>query len=204
MKAALLLFLLSAPVVCAGSTFLSGDQPSQVEESFDPAGDWTFDYETAVLVRASDNTFQNYTVVPQIISLRTPAHVRIDLGDFGELTMRSRLSLLVEPILKGPENLYLGWSGSPSIEYWAPSKKWNLYTSVGGGFGWIDSQDVPGGQGQDFTFNWFAAAGFRYYVRPAFSVNLGVMFQHWSNRGQTDPNPGLDALGPSIGVSWSF
>jgi hypothetical protein len=44
----------------------------------------------------------------------------------------------------------------------------------------------------------------RYYPKPDFSVNAGVFFQHLSNGGATDPNPGLNAVGPAIGLSWSF
>ncbi len=180
--------------------------PPPVEEK--PAGDVfdriSFDYETGVLVRASDHTFLNYTIVPQIFTVRTPAHLAIDLGKAGTLTLRSRFSLLVEPIVKGPEDIYLGISGSPSIEWWSPSRQWAVYGSVGGGVGWINSQDVLGGQGQDFTLNWFATVGVRFYFAPDCAVSVGAMFQHWSNGGMSDPNYGLDQLGPMVGFSWAF
>ncbi|MDB6069231.1 MAG: hypothetical protein JWL81_402 [Verrucomicrobiales bacterium] len=170
----------------------------------DPASQWAFDVEGGALWRVSDNTFLDYTVVPVIFSLRTPAHIRMDLGG-GELTVRARFSLLTEAVAQGPESAYLGFSASPSVEYWLRKGGPDcLYASVGGGFGYINSQDTPGGQGQDFTLNWFATAGLRHYVSSAFSVNAGVMFQHWSNGGATDPNPGLDALGPMIGGTWHF
>ena len=35
-------------------------------------------------------------------------------------------------------------------------------------------------------------------------VGAGVMFQHMSNGGQTNPNPGIDALGFTFGGSWAF
>lgn len=166
--------------------------------------DWAADFETGALWRVSGNTSQNYTVLPQMFSLRTPAHIRLDLGE-GELTVRGRFTLLAEAIAEGPESAYLGFSGSPSVEYW-PTKygRTCFYASAGGGVGWIDSTDIPGGQGQDFTLNWFATVGLRYYFSHQFSLNAGVMFQHWSNGGATDPNPGLDALGPVIGATWHF
>lgn len=170
----------------------------------DPAGVWTFDVEAGALWRASNNTFLDYTVIPVMFSLRSPAVIRLDAGE-GEITLRHRFTLLTEAVAEGPESAYLGFSASPSIEYWL--RKGGpvcFYAGAGGGFGWIDSTDVPGGQGQDFTLNWFAAAGLRYYFTPTFSMNAGAMFQHWSNGGATDPNPGLDALGPVIGASWSF
>ena len=174
-----------------------------LEPARDPASLWSLDVESGSLWRVSGNTFVDYVVLPQIISLRTPAHFRLGLGE-GELTIRSRLSLLLEAIPVGPETGYFGFSASPSIEYWFPGHATAIYASIGGGFGYIDSTDVPGGQGQDFTLNWFASAGVRHYLGPDFSLNAGVMFQHWSNGGATDPNPGLDALGPVLGVSWTF
>lgn len=164
---------------------------------------WSFDAETAAVWRISKNTDINYCVLPQIFSLRSPAFLRTTL--FGnDLTLRNRFSLLIEPIAKGPESLYLGFSASPSIEYWFLPNQACFYTSVGGGAGFIDSTNVPGGQGRDLTLNWFATMGVRYYVTPDFAINAGAFFQHLSNGGATDPNPGLDALGPILGVSWGF
>lgn len=174
--------------------------PSAAPESADL---WSVDFQTGVLWRVSDNTSADYVVLPQIISLRTPQHIRIELGDC-ELTVRSRFSLLIEPIIEGPESIYLGFSFSPSIELWNAARTTCLYLGAGGGAGTIDSTGEPGGQGQDFTLNWFAEAGVRWYLRPDLAVHAGAFFQHWSNGGRTDPNPGLDALGPVIGVSWQF
>lgn len=196
--------LLLVPCASALAGTSAGKSSGLISPAPDPAGEWALDFETGALWRASNNTFLNYTVLPQMISLRTPAHIRLDLGE-GELTVRARFTLLAEAIAEGPETAYLGFSASPSLEYWFSKGGPNcLYASVGGGVGWIDSQDVPGGQGQDFTLNWFAAAGFRHYFSPTFSMNAGLMFQHWSNGGATDPNPGLDALGPVLGATWHF
>jgi lipid A 3-O-deacylase len=35
-------------------------------------------------------------------------------------------------------------------------------------------------------------------------MRVGVMFQHISNGGATDPNPGINALGFTVGLSWGF
>jgi hypothetical protein len=35
-------------------------------------------------------------------------------------------------------------------------------------------------------------------------LRAGVLFQHLSNGGRTDPNPGLNAVGPEVGLSFSF
>jgi hypothetical protein len=167
------------------------------------ADKWAFDFETGAMWRVSGNTWIDYLVLPQVISLRSPEHLRFDLLG-RDLTVRARASLLIEPIATGPESLYVGFSASPSIEWWLAPDQACWYASIGGGFGWIDSQGVDGGQGQDFTLNWFATTGLRWYLRPDFAVNAGIFFQHLSNGGATDPNPGLDSLGPMIGCTWSF
>ena len=138
-----------------------------------------------------------------MISVRTPQHARIVVGG-RDLTMRSRFSLLVEPVARGPESLYLGFSAGPSLEYWLSDHKACWYAGAGGGAGVIDSTDVPGGQGQDFTLIWYATSGLRYYPKDNMALNAGVFFQHMSNGGATDPNPGLNCLGPVLGMSWHF
>jgi hypothetical protein len=35
-------------------------------------------------------------------------------------------------------------------------------------------------------------------------VDVGALYQHLSNGGQTDPNPSLNLFGPQLGVSYSF
>jgi lipid A 3-O-deacylase len=180
-----------------GSTAAPVDWQDAVAEQ------WGVDYESAALWRISHNTFLNYAVLPQMISLRTPAHIQIKLDNGSQVLLRSKLSLLGEAIAVGPENHYLGWSCSPSLEYWW-SQRTYFHFSVGGGFGWIDSQGVPGGQGQDFTYNWFSNMGIRHEFDGGWTLGIGVMFQHFSNRGATDPNPGLDGLGPMIGLSRMF
>ena len=62
----------------------------------------------------------------------------------------------------------------------------------------------PEGQGQDFTLNWFSQFGIRQEIAPNLSVLGGAYFIHHSNGGQTSPNPGIDALGFTIGLGWQF
>jgi hypothetical protein len=63
---------------------------------------------------------------------------------------------------------------------------------------------VPGAQGQDFTFNILSAAGISYIVNDHWKLDVGALYQHLSNRGQTDPNPSLNLFGPQVGVTYSF
>lgn len=178
------------------------DRPD-ISLSRDPPSLWSVDFQTGVLWQVGSNTDIDYVLLPQIISLRTPEHIRLELGG-GELTVRARLNLMADIVAEGPESVYLAASFSPSVEYWFPSRKTCLFASAGGGAGWIDSGDEPGGQGQDFTLNWFAEAGVRHYLRPNLAVSLSAFFQHMSNGGATAPNPGIDAFGPMAGVTWHF
>jgi hypothetical protein len=78
-----------------------------------------------------------------------------------------------------------------------------LFTGAGGGAGLIDSRGVKGGQGQDFTLNWFVRGGVEHAVARNLRLSAGLMFQHLSNGGQTNPNPGINVLGFMVGCTWS-
>ncbi len=164
---------------------------------------WAFGVDVGAGWRVTDNTHLDYVVVPTVFSIRTPAHWVWDFAG-GTLVTRARLNLLAEGFAEGPESYYFGWSGSPSIEYWFPGERTAIQFSIGGGSGWLDSQGVPGGQGRDYTYNWFMHGALRQRIGERMDLSIGVFFQHLSNRGATDPNPGLDTLGPMVGLSWDF
>ncbi len=125
-------------------------------------------------------------------------------ADGSRLVVRHRLTLIATWIQSGPESLYVGVAGSPSVEWWNKSGTWSVYGGAGGGVGAIDSRGVSGGQGQDFTLNWFARGGLEHVVSRNMRLSVGAMFQHLSNGGQTDPNPGIDAVGLTLGWSWVY
>jgi opacity protein-like surface antigen len=110
-----------------------------------------------------------------------------------------------EPIFRGPESYYYGVSAGLRYNFVQPGARLVPYVSGGVGLGWIDSHaDVFGAQGQDFTFNILSAAGVSYQVNEKLKVNVGALYQHLSNGGQTDPNPSLNLFGPQVGVTYSF
>ena len=170
----------------------------------EPFERWSLDTDVGGIWRVGTNTNLDYFVVPASISLRTPVHFKMDLGE-GTLLVRSRGTLLTEWIAKGPEDYYFGFSASPSLEYWLPSKRTEIHFSIGGGIGYVNHKEgVTGAQGRDKTYNWFMLAGMRHFISDHCSIHAGLMFQHFSNLGATDPNPGLDGIGPVIGMSVSF
>lgn len=144
----------------------------------------------------------SYTLLPQIISLKIPP---INSRPFagGTLVMRSRFSLLLEPIIKGPENYYVGLAAAGEIEWRDSSQRLTVFFASGGGFGWMNSKgyQIAGAQGQDFNLNWLIHSGVRYRTSEDSQLSLGLYFQHISNKGMDKVNPGLNALGPT--VSWS-
>lgn len=163
-----------------------------------------FDLETGLIWNVGNNTPISYRIVPTQLSWRSPAFYQKDYSNQSKLVIRHQLSLLGNWIEHGPEDYYIGFSAAPSLEWWSPQDKWSVYLSAGGGAGFTNSTDVVGGMGQDFTLNWFAKSGLRYQIDQNLGVFGGAFFQHMSNGGQTDPNPGIDALGFTMGVSYSF
>ena len=111
---------------------------------------------------------------------------------------------VAEPIFRGPENHYFGISTGFRYNFVQPHARLIPYVSGGVGLGWIDSTDTFGGQGQDFTFNVLAAGGVSYKLNDHWKASGGILYQHLSNGGQTDPNPSLNLFGPQVGVTYSF
>jgi hypothetical protein len=147
----------------------------------------------------------SYTIVPLIVSLRIPPVTERPFAE-GTLVFRSRISLLLEPIVHGPEHSYLGVAAAGELEWRGRSGRFSGFFASGGGFGWLDSKgyEIPGGQGQDFNLNWLVHSGVRYRTRADWVYSLGAYFQHISNRGMDKINPGLNALGPTFGVAKRF
>jgi len=115
------------------------------------------------------------------------------------------VSAMAEPIFRGVENHYFGLNFGSRYNFARPGTRFVPYISGGLGLGWIDSHaDIPGAQGQDFTFNILTAAGISYKMNDHWKLDAGILYEHLSNGGQTDPNPSLNLLGPQIGLDYSF
>lgn len=164
--------------------------------------EWTV--ESGVLWQVGHLTPIAYRLVPLQLSWTSRATFGHEFQDGSRIVLRHRITLLGDLIQSGPENRYVGFSCSPSIEWWNKAGNWSLYSGAGGGFGWIDSSGVAGGQGQDFTLNWFIRAGVQHVTAKNVRLSAGLMYQHMSNGGRTDPNPGIDAVGFTLGYAWAF
>ena len=167
---------------------------------------YELDYTTGIFWKVGGGaTPLSYTLLPQIITLKIPPIHEWPCGD-GTLVMRSRFSLLLEPIIHGPEDYYLGLAAAGELEWRDSSRRFTAFFASGGGFGWMNSKgyQVPGAQGQDFNLNWLIHSGVRYRTSEDWQWSLGLYFQHISTKGLNKVNPGLNALGPTLGLSRLF
>lgn len=169
------------------------------------ADTWEWTLESGYLWNVGHNTAIDYEIVPTQLTLRSPVAWTWWEDDAGaKLVIRHRFSALFESITKGPEDYYLGLAAAPSVEYWFPSQKTSAFFSIGGGLGVTNSSGGEEGMGQDLTFNWFTQLGLRQKITEDISLLGGLYFLHHSNLGLTDPNPGIDALGFTLGCGWKF
>ncbi|MCB1077118.1 MAG: acyloxyacyl hydrolase [Verrucomicrobiae bacterium] len=161
-------------------------------------------FETGAIWRITHSTPIDYVVLPQMLTFRIPIDWTHEMENGGTFVVRSRLSFLGEYFAEGPETYFFGFHGSPSFEWWNAERDFALLYSVGGGVGFLDSTAVEGGHGQDFNFTWFMQLALRHQIREGLYLQYGAYFQHTSNRGLNERNPGLNALGPMIGLAWEW
>lgn len=172
----------------------------------DPTKRWEVGFETSSFWEFGGNaTDLDYQFLAQFVTIKSPAVLDWNLGS-GVLVVRNRLSFLGEAIIEGPESYFFGVTGGASIEWWNASRTFSLFLSAGGGVGLMDSKgyEVVGGQGQDFNFTWYVHSGAICRLSENWSATLGVYYQHISNKGNDPINPGVDALGPTLGFSRHF
>ncbi len=196
------------PAILLALSLLLSPFASAAEDDAIPSGSgpdvWAVEFHTSALWSVGGNASHlNYVLLPQLIVLKAPSMWQWHIGS-AEISIRPRTTLEISPIVKGPESWFGGITFAPSIEYWNQARTFSAFLSAGGGFGWMDSQGhrVPGGQGQDFNATWFIHSGLCWQLTDRLSATLGARYQHISNRGRNDINPGIDALGPTLGVSW--
>jgi opacity protein-like surface antigen len=195
----LLLISLCAPLARAGSDRVSTHfTPDDADApSFEMAA------ETAYMLGIINNP-NSYEIGAQFITARWRFGPVYREGFFRGYN-QFYFSSVAEPILRGPENYYFGISIGLRYNFMLPGSRFSPYVSGGVGLGWLDSHaNINGAQGQDFTFNVLSAAGVSYKISDQWKANVGLVFQHLSNGGQTDPNPSLNLLGPQIGLTRSF
>jgi len=196
---ALILGLFAPLALAAGDRISTHFTPSDVVE----APNFEVSSETAYLVGIIGNP-NSYEVAAQFFTARWRWGV-VERDSWLQGYNQVYATLVAEPIVRGPENYYFGISLGFRYNFAKPGARFVPYVSGGLGLGWIDSHaNVFGAQGQDFTFNILTAVGVSYKVNDRWKWNAGVLYQHLSNGGQTDPNPSVNLLGPQLGVTYVF
>jgi hypothetical protein len=150
------------------------------------------------------NSLHSYEIGAEFLTGRVRWGV-MDRDDWLRGYNQFYLSAIAEPIFRGIEDHYFGLNFGLRYNFVQPGSRFIPYVSFGLGLGWIDSHpEVLGAQGQAFTFNIVSAAGVAYQISDHWKANVGVLYQHLSNGGQTDPNPSLNLIGPQVGLTYSF
>ena len=167
------LFPLFAALTCAAYA----DGTPEGVAAYDPTQHWEVDYESGALWRFTGSaTPLSYTVLPQLLTVKSPLVGTSRPFFGGDLVLRNRFSLLVEPIIVGPEHHFMGGSASGIMEWWDKRRSRSLFFASGGGIGWLDSKghQIKGAQGEDFNLNWMAYLGARMILRNRLSASACV------------------------------
>jgi len=165
---------------------------------------FTISAESAYLMGIIGNP-NSYEVGAQFVTARWRLGANHNPDSFWHGFNQVYFLIMGEPIFRGPENYYYGISTGLRYNFVRPGGRLVPYISGGVGLGYIDSHSsLHGGQGQDFTFNILSAVGLSYKFNDRLSGEIGMLYQHLSNAGQTDPNPSLNLLGPQIGLTYAW
>ncbi|HEX3818536.1 MAG TPA: acyloxyacyl hydrolase [Chthoniobacterales bacterium] len=163
-----------------------------------------FSAETAYLASIAGNP-NSYEIGSELLTTRLRWGVNSNDESFFRGYNQIYGSAVAEGFIRGIENRYFGINTGLRHVFVRPGWRLQFFTSAGIGLGWIDSQDPKyQGQGQDFTFNILSAGGMEYRINDHWKVEGGILYQHLSNAGQTDPNPSLNLIGPQVGATFSF
>lgn len=161
-------------------------------------------YGTGALFALNDR--HNYILAPSILTL----HWQLDeVGNEGWLRGNTEwmFSGYYTQVFNGPENRFAGALFGPRYNFVQPD--WDVFPYIDSrvGVGFTDSTDVVGGQGQDFVFTFLVGTGLRFFITENLSGSFGVLYQHYSNGGLSEPsrvNNGLDAIGPHLSLLYQF
>jgi len=165
-------------------------------------------FETGQLFDVGFRGGERFQIAPQIVTVRWQLN---DVANEGWRRGNTEFvfSGFFTPIISGVEDRYVGALWGPRYNF--VQEGWNIVPYIGSrvGIGFTDSrEDQEGrGQGQDFVFTFTVEVGAKYIIDDRSNVSLGLMYQHFSNAGLSEPereNIGLDVLGPVFSYNYSF
>jgi len=206
---ALLSVILSAVLPCSlAAEEFTAPQPRvngmvrPAEPYYEDRVDFSFESAHLFDIGAENDT----TVAPLMMSIRWQLD---DVGNPGWRRGNTEwvFSAFFTPVYEAVENRFVGGLFGPRYNFVQPGSKWVPYIDSRVGFGFTDSQPVFGAQGQDFFFTFTVGAGVRYTVSEEWEIAGGVLYQHLSNAGLSEPereNFGYDLIGPHLSLQYRF
>ena len=164
----------------------------------------TLSAETAGLFSIGNSN--DYRYLPQLITVGWQLD---EIGNDGWTRGNTEFlfSGMYAPVIHGPNPWFTGGLFGPRYNFIQEGWPVIPYLESRVGFMFTDATGATDSQGQDFCFSFTIGAGVRIPVMDRLSVNLGVLYQHISNGGLSEPqnpNVGLDSIGPTLSVSWAF
>ena len=185
-----------APASPAPLTHASDDEDDRFE----------FAYESAVTFDL--NNPNHYITNPHILLVRwQPYHTEQFFHTNFTFTRQFEVNTMLIPFWHGPEQHYFGGGVGVRLIYGKTGSKFSMYLQGRLGVGAIDSSGPPHGEGQDLTFCPMGSIGVTYKASRYQKVSLGVLYEHFSNAGLSEPerpNIGINTLGPTVEWSISF
>jgi hypothetical protein len=154
----------------------------------------------------SINNSNNYRYLPQLITVGWQLD---EIGNEGWNRGNTEFlfSGMYAPVIHGPNPWFTGGLFGPRYNFIQEGWPVVPYLESRVGFVFTDATGAPNSQGQDFCFSFTIGTGVRIPVMQQLSVNLGILYQHISNGGLSEPdhdNVGLDSIGPTLSVTWAF
>ena len=156
----------------------------------------------------------HYVIIPLMFSLRWHLY-GIKGRSFWRGNTDFGLSASYNVIAHGPESYYASLGSGLRYNFVQPNWRVVPYTELRIGLGFTDAaqpyqvahNELPTGQGQDFTFTIILGGGVRYNFSPRYSMSAGIEYMHISNAYLSEPkyyNHGVNVVGPSLGFNFAL
>ena len=144
----------------------------------------------------------HYVTNPQVLTLRwQPRPTEQFFHTPFTFAHQFGVGAVIVPIWQGPEHHYFGLAISTRLIYGKTGSRFSVYLDGQFAVGDIDSSGPPHGQGEDLTFSALVSAGVQYQITPRQRISFGLLYEHFSNGGLSEPqepNIGLNLLGPKF------
>ncbi|MCX6935054.1 MAG: acyloxyacyl hydrolase [Verrucomicrobia bacterium] len=206
------LFLFTLCSNCWAGTEITQTPTAPISDSISNSPSSTLFGEDVVSLSAetaglcSINNPHDYTYLPQLITVGWQLDA-IGNDGWNRGNTEFLFSGMFGPVTQGPNPWFAGCLFGPRYNFIQEGWPVVPYLESRVGFIFTHATGAPSSQGQDFCFSFTVGAGVEIPVVDQLSVNLGIMYQHISNGGLSEPetnNVGLDSIGPVLSITWAF